>query len=400
MSETNKFITVTELNNSIKNTLFNTYKNIINLRGEISNIKISGENTYLNLKDQNSSINIVAWGVKFNNLKNGDEVIAIGTLTSYIKTGSYQLRVTKIEKIGLGILNEEYEKNKKKFDKKGFFFKSKNDVPIPNKIKRIGILTSTEGAALQDILYVLKKNYFCGEVLIKNCSVQGMHCPKSVSEGINYFNKIHEKKYVDVLIIARGGGSFEDLIGYSSKEIVKSIYKSNIYIISAIGHEVDNMLSDFSANLRAPTPSIAGELLSASKKKEIDLISTGKDNLAIIKMKINNILSSYKEKINSSKKILNAFNPTSFINLEKDKLLKIKINIFNKIKSNLFNIITKIEKYTAKNNSYSPNKIFENGYVAIVDKNNNLINKLDNFKQCKKLKIIFIDGEFELNINK
>jgi exodeoxyribonuclease VII large subunit len=261
-------------------------------------------------------------------------------------------------------------------------------------------LTSTEGAALQDILYVLKKNYFCGEVLIKNCSVQGMHCPKSVSEGINYFNKIHEKKYVDVLIIARGGGSFEDLIGYSSKEIVKSIYKSNIYIISAIGHEVDNMLSDFSANLRAPTPSIAGELLSASKKKEIDLISTGKDNLAIIKMKINNILSSYKEKINSSKKILNAFNPTSFINLEKDKLLKIKINIFNKIKSNLFNIITKIEKYTAKNNSYSPNKIFENGYVAIVDKNNNLINKLDNFKQCKKLKIIFIDGEFELNINK
>jgi exodeoxyribonuclease VII large subunit len=250
-------------------------------------------------------------------------------------------------------------------------------------------------------LFVLNSNKFEGQIYIKNSPVQGIDCPKGICEAIKYFNEsIFNNKKVDLIMITRGGGSTDDLMGFSHPNVIEAIHNSKIFTMSAVGHEVDNMLSDFSANLRAPTPSIAGELLSASKKKEIDLISTGKDNLAIIKMKINNILSSYKEKINSSKKILNAFNPTSFINLEKDKLLKIKINIFNKIKSNLFNIITKIEKYTAKNNSYSPNKIFENGYVAIVDKNNNLINKLDNFKQCKKLKIIFIDGEFELNINK
>lgn len=402
MSKKEAYITVTELNNLVKDTLTNTFTTGIKLKGEISNIKTSGVNTYLTLKDEKSSINVVAWNSKFDNLKNGDDVIASGKLTCFTKSGSYQLTAIKIDRIGEGLLHETYEKNKKSFEKKGYFSKSQNIVPLPKQINRLAILTASEGAALQDILYVLKSNSFCGEILVKNCSVQGTQCPKSVSDGIEYFNELHKKKQIDALIIARGGGSFEDLIGYSSKEIVKAIHKTNIYTISAIGHEIDNMLSDFSANVRVPTPSVAGEIISSSKKKEREIMKSNIENMFRLKHHIKNVLISYVQKLEVSKKMLDSINPISFINNETDKLLRTKLYIQNKVLTNINNLTGTIEKYKIKNDSYDPSKIFENGYVAIVDENNNLINRSSEFqdkiRSKQKLKIVFVDGEFDLPI--
>lgn len=403
MSKKDGFITVTDLNNLIKDTLASTFTDVIKLKGEISNIKSSGPHTYLTLKDENTAINVTVWNTKFNNLKNGDDVMATGKITCYPKMGSYQLNATKIDRIGEGALHELLEKNKRSFEKKGYFSKSQNLVPIPHQINRIAILTASEGAALQDILYVLKTNSFGGEVLVKNCSVQGQQCPKSVSDGIIYFNELHKKKHIDVLIVARGGGSFEDLIGYSSKEIVKAMYKSKIYTISAIGHEVDNMLSDMSANFRAPTPSIAGELVSSSQKAEKERMRQNTEKLMRLKMQIKNKLSSCADEVNSNKKILSSINPINFLNNEIDKLNRTKIVMYNKVQNKLNDLFNNIEKYKIKNESYNPSKTFENGYVAIVDENNNLINKLDNFenllKTKQKLKIVFTDGEYEINLN-
>lgn len=401
MSKKTGFITVSELNNLIKDTLTNTFSDSIKLKGEISNIKSSGNHTYLTLKDENTAISVTVWNTRFDNLKNGDDVIATGKISCYTKSGSYQLNASKIDRIGEGVLHELLEKNKKSFEKKGYFSKSENLVPIPNKINRIGILTASEGAALQDILYVLKSNSFGGEVLIKNCSVQGQQCANSVSSGIEYFNDLHKKKHVDVLIVARGGGSFEDLIGYSSKEIVKSLHKSKIYTISAIGHEIDNMLSDMSANFRAPTPSIAGELVSSSQKAQKEKMRQHLEKLFRIKMQITNKIVSQFDEITSNKKILSSINPENFLNNEIDKLNRIKVFMYNKIQNNLNGLSNNIEKYKSKNESFNPTNTFENGYVAIIDANDNLVNKLEHFKELlktkQKLKIIFTDGEYELS---
>lgn len=401
MSKKEGFVTVTELNNLIKDTITNTFTDIIKLKGEISNIKSSGAHTYLTLKDENTAINVTMWNTKISNLKNGDDVMATGKLTCYPKMGIYQLIANKIDRIGEGALHELLEQNKKLFESKGYFSKSKKIKPIPTQINRIGILTASEGAALQDILYVLKSNSFGGEILIKNCSVQGQYCPKSVSDGIEYFNELHKTKHLDVLIIARGGGSFEDLIGYSSKEIVKAIHSTKIYTISAIGHEVDNMLSDMSANLRAPTPSVAGELVSSSQKMAKEKIKQNIENLSRLRIQIKNKLTSINDTINSNKKILSTINPTNFVNNELERLNKLKTFVHNKTQNKLINLINQIEKLKLKNETFNPANIFENGYVAIVDESNNLVNNLTTFENLvssqQKLKIIFANGEFELS---
>lgn len=394
---------MSDLNNAIKDTLTNTFVNQIKIKGELSNIKLSGPHTYLTLKDENSSVNVVAWSTKYDHLKNGDDVMVTGKLACFLKHGTYQINSTKIDRIGVGALHETLEHDKKSFDKKGYFSKSKNSVCPPSKINRVGILTASEGAALQDILYVLKTNLFCGEVYVKNCSVQGQLCPSSVANGIDYFNELNKKKPIDILIIGRGGGSFEDLIGYSSKEVVKAIYKTNIYTISAVGHEVDTMLSDYAANYRAPTPSIAGEVISTVQKKEKELLNKNLEHILRIKLQIKSTIESCKEKINHNTKILKTIDPVNFLNTELDKLSRTKTFVYNKVFTNMTYVVSLMEKYKMKNESFDPSKVFEGGYVAIVDEDNNLINKLDDFNTKintkQKLKIVFTDGEIEIPIS-
>ena len=401
MSKKENIITVCELNTQIKNVLGKNISEQIKVKGELSNIKISGPHVYLTLKDIESSISVVFWNTKLGNFSNGDDVIITGKIACFIKGGSYQLSGSKIERIGIGNLHELLENNKKSFLEKGYFDKSKNKLDLPNKINSIGILTAKEGAALQDILYVLKKNMFNGKVFIKNCMVQGQMCPESVKTGIEYFNQLHKSNPIDVLIISRGGGSFEDLIGYSSKEVVKAIHKTPIYTISAVGHEVDTMLSDYTADYRAPTPSVAGDVVSCVQKKRKEELDFYSDYLNNIKIQIHNMLKSSKDQIKSLIKLSNTINPLNLIANESDKLNKIKNNLNNFVATVIKKNYDILEKMSDKNESFNPSQIFENGYVAIVDEKNNLINTLESFnkiiKKKQKLKIVFTDGEVSID---
>jgi exodeoxyribonuclease VII large subunit len=396
VKELNEPITVKELNETIKNILIKNITSQLNVIGEISGLKISGNHTYLTLKDCDSSINITSWNRKYEKLKNGDNIIVTGKLACFIKGGSYALNVFNMEKIGIGKIFETIELNKKLFEEKGYFSKSFLNLNIPTNIKKIGILTSASGAALQDILYVLKKNNFYGHVYVKNCLVQGSGCPQSVSECITWFNKNNKTYDIDVLIITRGGGSTEDLFSYSSKEIVKAINKCDIYTISAIGHEVDTMLSDYAANYRSPTPSVAGELVSIKQKELFDKFIYNKEKMNTIKNKINiklNKLVTVLEKINCDNIIINK------INNNLTKLTNIKQKLHSKIKSILQHKIDMLNEYTLKNNSLNPINVLSNGYVVIIDEKNNLINTLEQFnKPNQKLKIIFTDGECDIEI--
>lgn len=254
-------LTITQLNTLLKNSIKKIGQKIT-VKGEINNYRGKYSNTiYASLKDETSSINIIRFKAT-EDVKNGDKVVINGSIDFYTKNGDIQLICSKIEIEGEGDIIRKLEKLKVEFEKKGYF-NNKKTLPTINSV---GIITSKDGAALQDILYVLNNNKFEGKVYVKNSPVQGNDCPKGLCNGIRFFNNflIQNNRPVDLIMITRGGGSTDDLMGFSDPSVVEEIYKSNIYVMSAVGHEIDNMLSDYVANIRAPTPSIGAEMICKS----------------------------------------------------------------------------------------------------------------------------------------
>ncbi len=380
--------TVSELNNEIKTIITSLLNDNIIVTGEISNFKISNNNLFFTLKDDDSAISALSWNFQkyiknnISDIKNGDKVEVHGKLTTYIKNGTYNLQIFKLEKIGLGGLNKKYEDNKLKYKNLGYFEESRKK-KMPNILNNIAIITALEGAALQDVLFVLKKNNFKSNIIVKNSFVQGNNCPDSISNSIKYFNDFNlntqdNSKKIDLILITRGGGSFEDLMGFSDSKIIEAIYNSNIFTISAIGHEIDNMLSDFVADLRAPTPSIAAEIISKINYNEVflnkeklllDKINNTIDLLKLIRInKLNNLKIQLKEKTTLLEKTINNI---------KNKENILKLHFKNIINSKLNKLILLKNKNTKIN--YNLKKEYISKLIIIEYKMNNLFFKiLDN----------------------
>lgn len=387
---------VTELNLSIKQTLEEPYENI-KVLGEITNFKISNKNLFATLKDNESTINIVSWGYSYKkqNVTNGDTVLAYGKIVHYSKSGNYCLVVNKFEKLGIGNLHQEYEQLKQKYDQLGYFTNKKD---FPQQLNKIGIVTALEGAALQDILYVLKKNNYNGKIVIKGCMVQGIKAPQSIAESINALTiwKDNDNKVLDLIIIARGGGSFEDLIAFSSPEVIEAIHNCNIFTISAVGHEIDFMLSDFVSDMRAPTPSISAEIVSTYQNTELNNFNKCK---SFIETQINQMLHSnllsYKTKISLLSKSLE--NPEAKISNYEVQLNTIKNKISNIIKSNMLQTRNKLENLSAELQKYDIKNMLEQGYVILI-KNNRIIDSVNDVKPGQKLKLKMRDGDVNIII--
>lgn len=394
-SEDDNVLSVKDVNEMIRNIVTKGISDNINVKGEISNLKISNGNSYLTIKDNDSSISAIMWKNKID-FKNGDAVVVTGKVSFFIKSGTYQITISNIKHIGIGDLHSEYTIMKQKFDTKGYFTKKR---ALPTTISRIGILTSLEGAALQDIMFVLNQNNYRGDVIIKNCSVQGANCPSSVKAGIKYFNKVNKKTPIDVLIVARGGGSFEDLMGYSSKEIVRGIHKTPIITISAIGHEVDFMLSDFSADIRAPTPSIAGEMVSHGQQCKIKRINDIDKEFDKIRTIIENKIKIVEQSLQLEKQKYDTMDLNDIIDRHIQKIEMIQSHVSNNILQKINNYKMNIEKIEREQHNYDYKNVLKRGYVLLVsDKGKIIKTKEDYIKNDKKLKMIFADGEIELKV--
>jgi len=371
-------VSVKELNELINTTLTNEFNNI-RVTGEVSNMKISNGHLYMTLKDEESSINVIMWRYDIKNktmnidLKNGDKLIIEGSLNLYIKGGSYNIVATKIIKDGIGELHKLYESNKIKYNNLGYY---DNKKPQPKIFHNIGILTAKDGAALQDILFVLNKNNFKGNVYIKNCSVQGNNCPISIVAGIEYFEKNQSKYNLDALLITRGGGSFEDLIGFSDEIVIESIKECSIYTVSAVGHEIDFMLSDYVADSRAPTPSIAGEIIS-SRWKQID------DEM----IRYENILNNNKENI--ERIIDKSINNIDTIKFTTKNTLQTKINEYKQ----------RIDKLHFQIDNLNIQNILNKGYNILFDESFNIIDNINLIQLGQKLNIKLNNGEINVIVN-
>lgn len=265
-------------------------KNIY-LKGEVIRPILSGDHLYFELKDLEYDAKIKCvyfWYDQNWQIKHGSKVLLKGNVIFYEKEGIIELKVNEITDIGLGELYTKLRQLEEKLKKEGLFDQKYKQM-IPRYPKKVGIVTSKNGAAVLDILNTIYSRFENIEVYIFNCSVQGQNAPYEICEGIDYFNK---RFPVEVIIVGRGGGSFEDLMAFNDEMVVRKIFESRVPIISAVGHERDFVLSDYVADLRAITPTKAGEIIVSFQNEAIRTLN---DYMKKIKSSIRSIIDSHKK---------------------------------------------------------------------------------------------------------
>lgn len=238
------------------------------VRGEVSNLKYhSSGHIYFTLKDASGTLSCIMFagsvsrGLSFR-MREGDEVLVTGSVSVWEKGGTYQLYASRIEKAGAGLLNEKYEALKKKLEEMGLFsevYKQR----IPKYIKRLGVVTAPTGAAIRDIINIATRRNPFVEIILYPALVQGEGAKESICRGIRALDGLGEKnpeEKIDVILIGRGGGSLEDLWAFNEEEVAQAVFDCQTPIISAVGHETDTVITDYVADLRAPTPSAGAEL--------------------------------------------------------------------------------------------------------------------------------------------
>ena len=284
MKDDGKYIyTVSQLTSSIKIVLEDSFRNLW-VEGEISNFKAVAGHFYFTLKDDKSELKCVFFKssnekIKFE-MKDGMQVLCCGKISIYEQRGVYQLYVAKIEPKGVGELQLAFEQLKEKLFKEGLFDEA-HKKPIPLLPERIGIVTSITGAAIRDILHVLNKRFSNVEIIINPVKVQGDGAKEEIASAIEEFNTLGN---VDVMIVGRGGGSLEDLWAFNEEIVARAIYNSKIPVISAVGHEIDWTISDFAADMRAPTPSVAAEIVIAKKSELADRLDEIEKKITLFPM--------------------------------------------------------------------------------------------------------------------
>ncbi len=263
---------VAEITHEIK-LLLETTIPVVWVQGEISNLKFhTSGHLYFSLKDKDSQINCVMWRSRnaglFFTPQDGMKILALGKVTVYEKRGYYQFDVIKMQPAGIGELQLAFEQLKNKLQEEGLFDEEFKQ-PIPQYPQSIGIVTSPTGAAIQDLVNILNRRFPGIEIILKPVKVQGEGAALEIAAAIDEFNEYGK---VDVLIIGRGGGSLEDLWAFNEEVVARAIFRSKIPIISAVGHEIDFSISDFVADLRAPTPSAAAELAVPDRNELLNRI--------------------------------------------------------------------------------------------------------------------------------
>ena len=389
-------LSVTELNKYIKNKVAeDEFLNNVYVKGEISNFKhhYTGH-MYFTLKDGTSLIKCIMFKTANATLnfvpKDGMKVLILGTVAVYERDGVYQIYCKAMKEDGIGSLYQAYEELKRKLEQEGYFSAS-HKKPIPFMPQTIGVLTSKTGAVIRDIINVSTRRNPNVHIRLYPVPVQGEGAGEKIADAIKFMN---ENKLADVLIVARGGGSLEDLWPFNEEVVAHAIYNSEIPIISAVGHETDFTIADFVADLRAPTPSAAAELAVADIKEVKEKINTYKSRAKLaLKKKIEYMRLLY-EKTSQSRVFTN---PTQKINeyyITVDNIMK---NLENSINIKMKDSRGKSTELIAKLDTLSPLKTLTRGY-CLAQQDGNLINSSKMLKKDDKITLRFNDGTKEAQV--
>lgn len=396
MKYENMAVSVSQLNSYIKNKIADDeYLNNILVKGEISNFKnhYTGH-MYFTLKDENSLIKCVMFKGYAEKLdfmpKDGMKVFVFGGVSVYERDGVYQIYAKAMQEDGIGVLYKKYEELKQKLEEQGYFDENHKQ-RIPMYPKTIGVLTSQTGSVVKDIINVSTRRNPNVNIRIYPVPVQGEGAAEKISDGIKFMN---ENKIADVLILARGGGSLEDLWPFNEEIVAHAIYNSEIPIISAVGHETDFSISDFVADLRAPTPSAAAELAVPDVYELKQKINTFQKRLRMNLLKKVEIMKLRYEKCMSSRIFKEPLRNINDNYLKIDSYIKrLEIAIKTKQKEEK----TKYIELVTKLDTLSPLKTLTRGY-SLVENKGKIMKSSKDLNTGDKINIRFVDGNKEAQI--
>lgn len=347
-----RVLTVSALNNYIKSIFDNNiYLQSFLIEGEVSNFKWhSSGHLYFSLKDNSSQINCVMFASSARTLnftpKNGNKVILRGRLSSYTATGTYQIYVSKMKLAGIGDLFLKFEQLKKELNSLGYFNEDRKK-KIPRFVHTIGVVTSPTGAVIRDIIKTINKRYNKVKLILYPTKVQGEGAEKLIAASLN---KANEDGLVDVIILARGGGSMEDLWPFNERIVADAIYHSKVPIISAVGHETDFTIADYVADLRSPTPTAAGTYVVPDKES---LFEQTNNVYKLLNKIYQNRIDELNMQVLTLDKSLNNLKPTNIIKREKNNLIKVyrELKLLYNKQITYKKTILKEEEFKIKNNS-------------------------------------------------
>jgi len=433
-------LSVSQISAQIKNFIEAKFGSI-RVKGEISGMKLAPSgHLYFSLKDDKSVLSCVCWRGNYSNLKStpedGLEVVCSGNITTYAGQSKYQMVVNSIENSGIGSLMAILEKRKKQLLAEGLF-DHKNKKPIPLLPKRIGVITSLGGAVIRDIIHRVSDR-FPSNVVIWPVLVQGAESATQITEAIYGFNKLDESNgRPDVLIIARGGGSIEDLWSFNEENVLRAAFASEIPIISAVGHETDNTLIDLVADRRAPTPTAAAEMAVPVRA---DLLYTVEEIQHRINHATNRRLTNFNTEIISLGRALPDLKKATlefeqrlddlgerltdksirYIELKRHAMLILDsknvkptqlINYFTEKLNNTYKNLEKLvaAKHSEKEmlyrttlslfDSYNYENTLKRGFTLVKTDSKKLIKKVNELQKDKVYSIQFADGETKIQIN-
>jgi len=386
-----EILSITQINEYIRGKMdVDPLLNAVAVRGEISNYKVypSGHH-YFTLKDESAALKCVMFKGNAMRLRfrpdNGMKVIAMGKISVYPRDGAYQLYCTAMAMDGIGDLYAAFEQLKRKLEAQGLFDPA-HKKPLPKYPQTIGIVTSSAGAAVHDMLRILRKRFPLSRVKLLPVRVQGVEAPGEIAGAIRYANY---HKLADLLIVGRGGGSIEDLWAFNDERVAYAIYHSQIPVISAVGHEPDVTISDFVADLRAATPSNAAELAVPDQdalRQNLDALSSA---MAIT---LNRQLKSARQHLNFLSQSPSLHSPTGYIE-QKTRSLEL---VRNRLVSAQNQTITRNnQRYIAcvsKLDAMSPLKVLTRGYSMAQTEKGDVVRSISQVELGERIRISLSDG--------
>lgn len=392
----NNSLTIRELTGYIKKLVDNDgLLSDILVSGEISNFKLhSSGHMYFSLKDEEAVIKCVMFRTQGMRVRfkpgEGMKVLARGYVSVYPAGGTYQLYVESLEADGSGSLFLAFEQLKKKLEALGFFIPERKK-RIPLLPKAIGVITSPTGAVIKDILNVIERRYSNARLIIFPSAVQGIDAPQQLIKGLAYFNR---EKSVDVILLARGGGSLEDLWPFNDEGLAKAIYNSDIPVISAIGHETDFTIADFVADLRAPTPSAAAELIMPEKRHLTDRNRILERRLV---QALYNRLHKERDRLVRLEKTRSLVRPYERIDRERQRLDSWRRECTLLQKACAEKHKNGLSVLAGRLHALSPLTVLSRGYSLVTNEDGDIIRSVKSLTKGDRLLITVSDGKFRAN---
>ena len=388
-----KPVSVTQLNNQIKSILESHFE-IVLVEGEVSKATYhSSGHLYFTIKDENSSINCAMWRSNLKNLKfkikPGEKVLVYGAVNLYVPRGEYKLIAQSIEPSGIGALQLAYEQLKEELGKLGYF-DEKNKKPLPKFPKKIAIVTSSTAAALADMLRIAHKRWRLTKFYLFNTLVQGEMAAEDIARKIKMADeyRFEDGSGFDIIIVGRGGGSKEDLWPFNERAVADAIFNAKTPVISAVGHEIDYLISDFVADKRAATPSNAIEIALPDGNEMLMMID---EMINMINFKMENILSKKQKQLLYLFEILKANSIEKKLFLKEEEIEVLKNKFLNEIRA-VFNINkNKIEMLKNEFESLSPKARIEKEKKEIEILMKNFNNVMQNIFYIKQKSVSFED---------